>query len=174
MLLGLFEQMVKLRRFELAAQEKCKTGEIKFVHLYVGEEATAVGVCAHLGPTDWITSTHRGHGHALAKGMQPRVLMAELYGKATGCCAGRGGSMHLYDPKIGLFGTNGIVCGGNPSAVGAAIGATVRKSGQVSVAFFGDGGSNNGAFHESMNFAGVQHARSFLSAKTTYTRPRRL
>ncbi len=150
--------MVKLRRFELAAQEKCKTGEIKFVHLYVGEEATAVGVCAHLGPKDWITSTHRGHGHALAKGLDPRVLMAELYGKATGCCAGRGGSMHLYAPAIGLFGTNGIVCGGNPSAVGAAIGARVRKSGQVTVAFFGDGGSNNGSFHESMNFAGIQHA----------------
>ncbi len=118
MLLGLFEEMVKLRRFELAAQEKCKTGEIKFVHLYVGEEATAVGVCAHLNPTDWITSTHRGHGHALAKGLDPRVLMAELYGKATGCCAGRGGSMHLYAPAIGLFGTNGIVGGGNPSAGG--------------------------------------------------------
>jgi 2-oxoisovalerate dehydrogenase E1 component len=157
-LLALFEQLVKLRRFELAAQEKCKTGEIKFVHLYVGEEATAVGICAHLNREDWITSTHRGHGHALAKGMEPKVLMAELYGKATGCCAGRGGSMHLYDPKIGLFGTNGIVCGGNPSAVGAAISASVRKSGQVAVAFFGDGGSNNGAFHESINFAGIQHA----------------
>ena len=157
-LLQLFEKMVLLRQFELSAQEKCKTGEIKFVHLYIGEEATAVGVCAHLTPQDWITSTHRGHGHALAKGMDPKVLMAELYGKATGCCEGRGGSMHLYDPKIGLFGTNGIVCGGNPSAVGAAISATVRKSGQVAVAFFGDGGTNSGSFHESMNFAGVQHA----------------
>lgn len=157
-LLALYERLVELRRFELAAQEKCKTGEIKFVHLYVGEEATAVGICAHLRLSDWITSTHRGHGHALAKGMEPRVLMAELYGKATGCCAGRGGSMHLYDPKIGLFGTNGIVCGGNPSAVGAAISASVRKSGQIAVAFFGDGGSNNGAFHESINFAGIQRA----------------
>ncbi len=158
MLIQLYDQMVLLRKFELTAQEKCKTGEIKFVHLYIGEEATAVGVCAHLAPTDWITSTHRGHGHALAKGMPPKVLMAELYGKGTGCCEGRGGSMHLYDPKIGLFGTNGIVCGGNPSAVGAAMSATVRKSGQVSVAFFGDGGSNSGSFQESMNFAGIQHA----------------
>ncbi|MDB6092665.1 MAG: dehydrogenase [Verrucomicrobia bacterium] len=157
-LMQLFEKMVLLRQFELSAQEKCKTGEIKFVHLYIGEEATAVGVCAHLTSRDWITSTHRGHGHALAKGMDPKVLMAELYGKGTGCCEGRGGSMHLYDPKIGLFGTNGIVCGGNPSAVGAAISATVRKSGQVAVAFFGDGGSNSGSFHESINFAGVQHA----------------
>ncbi len=157
-LIQLFEQMVRLRRFELTAQERCRSGEIAFLHLYIGEEATAVGVCAHLKATDWITSTHRGHGHALAKGMPARNLMAELYGKVTGCCSGRGGSMHLYDPKVGLFGTNGIVCGGNPSAVGSAMGAAVRKSGQVSVAFFGDGGVNTGCFHEAMNFAGIQNA----------------
>jgi 2-oxoisovalerate dehydrogenase E1 component len=157
-LLELFERMVLIRRFELTAQERCRSGEIGFLHLYIGEEATAVGVCAHLHPNDWITSTHRGHGHALAKGMSAKSLMAELYGKATGCCSGRGGSMHLYDSKIGLFGTNGIVGGGTPSAVGVAIGSKVRKSGQVSVAFFGDGGSNNGSFHESMNFAAVQRA----------------
>ena len=157
-LLHLYEQMVLLRRFELMAQERCRSGEIAFLHLYIGEEATAVGVCAHLKATDWVTSTHRGHGHALAKGMHPRALMAELFGKTTGCCAGRGGSMHLYDPKIGFFGSNGIVGGGIPSAVGSAISARVRKSGQVSVAFFGDGGSNNGAFHESVNFAGIQNA----------------
>jgi 2-oxoisovalerate dehydrogenase E1 component len=157
-LLHLFEQMVLLRRFELAAEGRCKAGEIAFLHLYVGQEAVAVGVCANLSRTDWVTSTHRGHGHALAKGMSPAALMAELYGKVTGCCAGRGGSMHLYDPSIGLFGTNGIVGGGIPSAVGAAISARVRQSGQVAVAFFGDGGSNNGSFHESMNFAGIQRA----------------
>ena len=157
-LLHLFEQMVLLRRFELSAQERCKAGEIAFLHLYVGQEATAVGVCANLKHTDWVTSTHRGHGHALAKGMSARALMAELYGKVTGCCGGRGGSMHLYDPAVGLFGTNGIVGGGTPSAVGAAISARVRGTDQVSVAFFGDGGSNNGAFHESMNFAGIQRA----------------
>ncbi len=157
-LLRLFEQMVLLRRFELSAEGRCKAGEIAFLHLYVGQEATAVGVCANLKNTDWVTSTHRGHGHALAKGMSPRALMAELYGKVTGCCAGRGGSMHLYDPAIGLFGTNGIVGGGTPSAVGAAISARVRRSGQVAVAFFGDGGSNNGSFHESMNIAGIQRA----------------
>jgi len=157
-LLRMYEQMVLLRRFELTAQERCRAGEIGFLHLYVGEEATAVGVCAHLAHTDWVTSTHRGHGHALAKGMPARDLMAELFGKATGCCAGRGGSMHLYDAKVGLFGTNGIVCGGNPSAVGAALSARNRKSGQVAVAFFGDGGSNLGSFHEPMNFAGIQNA----------------
>ena len=157
-LLHLFEQMVLLRRFEVSAEGRCKAGEIAFLHLYVGQEATAVGVCANLRKTDWVTSTHRGHGHALAKGMAPRALMAELYGKVTGCCGGRGGSMHLYDPAVGLFGTNGIVGGGTPSAVGAAISARVRKTDQVSVAFFGDGGSNNGAFHESMNFAGIQRA----------------
>ena len=158
-LLRLYRLMVLLRRFELAAQEHYRKGEMPgFIHLYVGEEAVAAGVCAHLRPTDWITSTHRGHGHALAKGMAPRTLMAELYAKATGCCGGRGGSMHLYDPAIGLFGTNGIVVGGNPSAVGAALSARTRGTDGVAVAFFGDGGVNHGAFHESLNFAGAQRA----------------
>ena len=126
-MVGLYRSMVLLRKFELAAQVACRTGETPgFLHLYVGQEATATGVCAHLQPTDWITSTHRGHGHALAKGMDPRVLMAELYGKHDGCCGGRGGTMHLYDPAIGLFGTNGLVGGGIPSAVGAAISAKYR------------------------------------------------
>ncbi|HEY8666784.1 MAG TPA: thiamine pyrophosphate-dependent enzyme, partial [Tepidisphaeraceae bacterium] len=130
LLLRLYEQMVLLRRFELNAQALNRAGKLPgFLHLYIGQEATAVGVCAHLKTDDWITSTHRGHGHALAKGLPPRELMAELYAKATGCCGGRGGSMHLYDPAHGLFGTNGLVGGGIPSAVGAAIGATVRKSG---------------------------------------------
>ncbi len=154
-----YRQMFLLRRFELTAQECYRRGEMPgFIHLYVGQEAVAVGVCAHLRPDDWITSTHRGHGHALAKGMTSRALMAELFAKATGCCGGRGGSMHLYDAGIGLFGTNGIVVGGNPSAVGAAISAKTRGTDGVSVAFFGDGGVNHGAFHESINLAGVQRA----------------
>ena len=158
-LMRLYEQMVLLRRFELAAQVACRKGETPgFLHLYIGEEATAVGVCAHLVRTDWITSTHRGHGHALAKGMSPNTLMAELFGKRDGCCGGRGGTMHLYDKSSGLFGTNGLVGGGIPSAVGAGISAKVRKTGGVGVAFFGDGGSNHAAFHESLNFAGVQKA----------------
>lgn len=160
-LLRLYEQMVLLRRFELAAQVACRKGETPgFLHLYVGEEATAVGVCAHLKRTDWITSTHRGHGHALAKGMSPNTLMAELYGKRDGCCGGRGGTMHLYDRASGLFGTNGLVGGGLPSAVGVGIAAKVKKNDGLGVAFFGDGATNHAAFHESLNFAGVQKAQT--------------
>ena len=158
-LLRLYEQMMLLRKFELTAQVLNRNGKLPgFLHLYIGEEASAVGVCAHLKPDDWITSTHRGHGHALAKGVSPRALMAEINGKVTGICGGRGGSMHLYDASSGLFGTNGIVAGGIPSAVGAAISASVRKTKQVSVAFFGDGAVNHGAFHESVNFATIQKA----------------
>ena len=155
----LYRQMSLLRKFELAAQVACRAGETPgFLHLYIGEEAVAVGVCAHLTATDWITSTHRGHGHALAKGMDPNVLMAELYGKRDGCCGGRGGTMHLYDAPTGLFGTNGLVGGGLPSAVGAAISAKYRGTDGMSVAFFGDGAANHAAFHESLNFAGVMRA----------------
>ena len=158
-LLRMYEQMVLLRRFELTVQDLYKSGKLPgFVHLYVGEEAVAVGVCAHLTNEDWITSTHRGHGPALAKGLSARALMAELYAKATGCCGGRGGSMHLYDPPTGLFGTNGLVGAGIPLAVGAAISARVRKTGGVAVAFFGDGAVNHGTFHESINFAAAQQA----------------
>jgi 2-oxoisovalerate dehydrogenase E1 component len=158
-LLGLYREMQMLRKFELAAQVACRSGETPgFLHLYVGEEAVAVGACAHLRRSDWVTSTHRGHGHALAKGMDPNVLMAELYGKGDGCCGGRGGTMHLYDPSVGLFGTNGLVGGGIPSAVGAAISAKHRKTGDVAVAFFGDGATNHAAFHESLNFAGFMRA----------------
>jgi 2-oxoisovalerate dehydrogenase E1 component len=158
-LLGLYEKMVLLRRFESVAQTACRKGETPgFLHLYIGEEATAVGVCAHLFPTDWITSTHRGHGHALAKGVPPHVLMAELFGKRDGCCGGRGGTMHLYDRSVGLFGTNGIVAAGISHAVGVGMGARARGSDAIGVAFFGDGAVNHGGFHESLNFAGVQRA----------------
>ncbi len=158
-LLRLYEQMVLLRQFELAAQARYKAGEMPgFIHLYIGEEAVAAGVCAHLTDRDWITSTHRGHGHALAKGMTPRALMAELYAKATGCCGGRGGSMHLYDAAHGVFGTNGIVGGGIAHAVGAALSARTRGTKHIAAAFFGDGAVNHGAFHESLNFAGAQAA----------------
>lgn len=154
MLVQLYEQMFLLREFETRAGKHYRAGEMPgFIHLYVGEEAVAVGVCAHLRPDDWITSTHRGHGHALAKGVTPEALMGELWGRATGCCGGRGGSMHLYAPEVGLLGTNGFVGGGIPSAVGTALAARVRKTDQVGVAFFGDGAVNHGAFHESMNLA---------------------
>ena len=158
-LLRLYEQMVLIRRFELAAQDVYKKGEMPgFIHLYIGEEATAIGVCAHLRTDDWITSTHRGHGHALAKGVPPELVMAELYARIGGCCGGRGGSMHLYAKKYGLFGTNGFVGGGIPSSVGVGLSARTRGTDQVTVCFFGDGAVNHGAFHESINFAGVQKA----------------
>ena len=129
-----------------------------FAHLYIGEEATAIGVMAHLRQDDWITSTHRGHGHALAKGVPPKMLLAELAGKATGCNGGRGGTMHVYMPSVGLLGTNGLVGGGIPAAVGLAISAKTRGTDQVAVSFFGDGATSHGAFHESLNFAGIQNA----------------
>jgi 2-oxoisovalerate dehydrogenase E1 component len=158
-LVELYRQMQLLRKFELAAQVACRAGETPgFLHLYIGEEAVATGICAHLRKDDWVTSTHRGHGHALAKGMDPNILMAELYGRADGCCGGRGGTMHLYDAGVGLFGTNGLVGGGIPSAVGAAISAKFRDTDNVAVAFFGDGAANHAAFHESLNFAGVMRA----------------
>jgi 2-oxoisovalerate dehydrogenase E1 component len=159
LLLRLYAEMALLRRFELVAQDVYKKGEMPgFIHLYVGEEATAVGVCAHLAEDDWITSTHRGHGHALAKGVPPERVLAELYGRAGGASGGRGGSMHLFAPDRGLFGTNGFVGGGIPAAVGLGLSARTRGTRQVAVAFFGDGAVNHGAFHESINFAGAQDA----------------
>jgi 2-oxoisovalerate dehydrogenase E1 component len=155
--LALYEQMMLIRRFELIAQDVYRKGEMPgFIHLYVGEEATAVGVCAHLRRDDWVTSTHRGHGHALAKGVSPGEVLAELYGRSGGCCGGRGGSMHLYKLDAGLFGTNGFVGGGLPATVGLGFAARTRGTDQVAVAFFGDGAVNHAAFHESINLAGVQ------------------
>lgn len=155
-LLELYEKMVLLRQFELRVQSEYKQSRMPgFLHLYIGQEAVATGVCAHLRQDDWITSTHRGHGHALAKGVEPRVIMAELYGKATGCNGGRGGSMHLYEPSAGLLGTNGFVGGGIPAAVGTGLSAKVRGTDQIGVAFFGDGAVNHGTFHESINLAAV-------------------
>jgi 2-oxoisovalerate dehydrogenase E1 component len=158
-LLALYERMLLLRRFEQAAQTACRKGETPgFLHLYIGEEATGVGICDHLRPSDWITSTHRGHGHALAKGMSPDTLMAELYGRADGCCGGRGGTMHLYDRSVGLFGTNGLVGAGIPQAVGAGMAARRLNGDGMAVAFFGDGASNHATFHEGINLAGALSA----------------
>lgn len=162
-MLDLYERMVLLRRFESVAQTACRKGETPgFLHLYIGQEATAVGVCAHLTTRDWITSTHRGHGHALAKGMNPNILMAELFGKRDGCCGGRGGTMHLYDRSVGLFGTNGIVAAGISHAVGAGLSARIRGRDDIGVAFFGDGAINHGGFHELINFAGIRKAPAVL------------
>lgn len=158
-LLNLFEQMVLLRKFETVAQVACRKGETPgFLHLYIGQEATGVGVCAHLRRSDWVTSTHRGHGHALAKGADPRRVMAELFGKVDGICGGRGGTMHLYDRSVGLFGTNGIVGAGIGHAVGIGMSARQQGRDDIGVAFFGDGAANHGAFHEVLNFAAVNNA----------------
>lgn len=155
-LLAIHRTMVRIRVFESRVQELFSEGRLPgFVHTYVGEEAIAAGVCALLRPDDYITSTHRGHGHAIAKGMSLRALMAELYGKATGACRGRGGSMHVADFSLGMLGANGIVGGGFGIAAGAAMSAKYRGTNQVAVCFFGDGGINKGTFHEALNFAAV-------------------
>ena len=156
-LLSMYEKMLLIQKFELEVQKNYQKGEMPgFVHLYVGEEAVAVGVCDNLRKDDWITSTHRGHGHAIAKGVDVKSVLAELYGKVTGCNGGRGGSMHLYSHKDGLFGTNGLVAGGIPLAVGLGIAAQVKNEDNVAISFFGDGAVCHGAFHESLSLASIR------------------
>ena len=153
-LLGMYRKMLTIRRFEERAAELYAAGRMPgFVHLYVGEEAVATGVCASLTDRDFITSTHRGHGHVIAKGGKTELMMAELYGKATGYCKGKGGSMHIADVDLGILGANGIVGAGQPISVGAAFACKYRKTDAVAVCFFGDGASNRGTFHEAMNMA---------------------
>ncbi len=155
-LLEMHRRMLVIRGFEQRVAALYRDGEIPgFVHLSIGQEASAVGACWPLGPTDVITSTHRGHGHCLAKGLDPLGMFAELMGKDQGSNRGRGGSMHIADPTIGIFGANGIVAAGLPIAVGAATAAQLRADGGVAVAFFGDGAVAQGAFHEAMNLAAV-------------------
>ena len=156
LLLAYYRKMLELRLFELKVQELYRNGRLPgFVHLYVGEEAVAVGVCSNLGAPDLIFSTHRGHGHALAKGVPASIVLAELWGKSTGSSGGRGGSMHMYAPEYGFMGTNGIVGAPIPLATGAALSAMLRKNGQVVVCFFGDGAVNSGSFHEAVNLGAV-------------------
>ena len=156
LLLKAWRDMVTIRRFEERVQDEFSKGGIPgFVHLYAGQEASAVGVCAHLGPGDRIASTHRGHGHSIAKGCDVTGMMLELFGKQGGLCAGKGGSMHIADLDQGMLGANGIVGGGPPLAVGAALTAKTLRSGNVAVAFVGDGGSNQGTTFEAMNLAVV-------------------
>ena len=155
-LLYLYEKMYELRRFEEEASTTYKAGEIPgFVHLYHGEEAVAAGVCANLGDDDIVSSTHRGHGHAVAKGVPAKEALAELYGKEGGCSRGRGGSMHMYKKEVGFLGTNGMVGGGIGLGVGAGLTIKTLKKDAVSVVFFGDGASNMGIFYESLNLASV-------------------
>jgi len=155
-LLWMYERMQLIRIFE--NRVKVEFGKAKipgFVHLYAGEEAIAVGICAHLTDADYMTSTHRGHGHCIAKGVDPRGMMAELFGKATGTCKGKGGSMHIADMDKGMLGANGIVGGGIPLACGAALTAKTLGTGGVAVCFFGDGAANQGTFHEGLNLAAI-------------------
>jgi acetoin:2,6-dichlorophenolindophenol oxidoreductase subunit alpha len=154
--LQLYELMVRIRRFEEAVVNLFARGKIPgFLHTYIGEEAVAAGVCANLTLEDKITSTHRGHGHMVAKGGRFDKAMAELYGKATGYNKGKGGSMHIAEPDLGMLGANAIVSAGIPIATGAALTAHYLGKDWVGVAFFGDGASNEGAFHESLNLASV-------------------
>jgi len=156
LLLGIYRNIYATRRFELQCIELYREGFIRgYLHPYLGEEAIAAGVCAALRRSDYIVSTHRGHGHCISKGADLKRMMAEIMGRADGYCAGRGGSMHISSRKDNNLGANGIVGGGIPIATGAAMGIKVKGTDQVVVDFFSDGASNNGVFAESLNLAGV-------------------
>lgn len=155
-LLDMYERMVQIRVFEDLASKNFADGLVPgFVHLYAGEEAVAVGVCSHLTDRDYITSTHRGHGHCIAKGVDIDGMVAELMGKSGGTCNGKGGSMHIADVHKGMLGANGIVGAGLPLATGAALTAKTLGTGGVAISFFGDGASNQGTFHEAINLAAI-------------------
>jgi pyruvate dehydrogenase E1 component alpha subunit len=157
-LLDAYRVMRTIRDFEERLHTEFATGEIPgFVHLYAGEEAIAAGVIGHLRATDYVASTHRGHGHAIAKGCDVKGMMAEIYGKRTGICHGKGGSMHIADLDQGMLGANGIVGGGPPLVCGVGLKAKVTKTDQVGVSFTGDGGSNQGTFLEALNLASAWH-----------------
>ena len=176
--LRLYRTVLLIRRFEDRVYRLFLDGEIPgTLHQYQGQEAVAAGVCDVLRRDDWITSTHRPHGHALAKGVSARAAMAELYGKATGCCGGKGGSMHLGDPEVGMLPAIAIVAGGNTVVTGLGLAMKLRRTDQVAVCFFGEGASNEGAFHEGLNFAAVEQLpivlvceNNLYGASTPYTR----
>ena len=155
-LLLMYRNMLRVRRFEERLAEESARGNIPgLLHLYVGEEAVAVGACSAIRKEDYITSTHRGHGHCIAKGGELRKMMAELFAKETGYCKGRGGSMHIAAPEIGIVGCSAIAGAGIPIAAGVGLSSKLRKTDKVCVSFFGDGASNTGAFHEGMNLAAL-------------------
>lgn len=154
--LWIYDRMTAIRQFEERVSKLFAEGRIPgFVHLYAGEEAVAVGVCAHLTDRDYITSTHRGHGHCIAKGVELAPMMAELFGRSGGLCKGKGGSMHVADMSKGMLGANGIVGGGPPLACGAGLTAKTQNTGAVTACFFGDGGAEQGTTHEAMNLAAI-------------------
>jgi pyruvate dehydrogenase E1 component alpha subunit len=155
-LLWMYERMGLVREFEERLRTLVQRGvPVGPVHFYTGQEAVAVGVCAALRLSDWIASTHRGHGHCIAKGVDVRAMMAELYGKTTGTNRGKGGSMHITDVRVGMLGVNPIVGMGTPHAVGAALSARVRGTDEIAVAFFGEGAASMGVVHEAMNLASI-------------------
>jgi pyruvate dehydrogenase E1 component alpha subunit len=156
-LIQLYERMVTIREVEQKLMEVFSKGEIPgFIHVSIGQEATPVAVCSWLKDSDYMSNTHRGHGHALAKGIDLNFFMAELFGRRNGLCRGRSGSMHLADRNIGILGANGIVGGGIPIATGAAFAAQYKKTKRVTVCFFGEGATNEGTFHESLNIASLR------------------
>ena len=157
-LLHMYRTMVKIRRFEETVRDLFFQGQIPgFVHVSIGEEAVPTGVCAALTDDDYITTTHRGHGHMLAKGGELKPMMAEIFGRFTGYCKGKGGSKHIVSYDLGILGANGIVGAGIPIATGAALASSFRNNTAVAVSFFGDGASNEGTFHESLNLASLWH-----------------
>jgi len=173
-LIGFLAEMLLIRRFEEKVTERFRAGELAgFLHACIGQEAVAVGVCRALEYGDMIASTHRAHGHVLANGTPPNEVMAELYGKVEGCSHGYGGSMHLYDVARGNMGANAVVGGGLPATVGAALAFQMRHEPRVAVAFFGDGATNTGAFHESLNLAQLWHVPAIFVCETTVGRNRR-
>ena len=155
-LIELYRQMVTVRQFETMAGEYFAAGKIPgFIHLSIGQEASSVGVCSCLRPDDYVITTHRGHGHMIAKGADLKRMVAELFGKKDGYCKGKGGSMHIADFSIGILGANGVVAGGLPIITGAGLSIKLRKTDQVAVCFFGDGATNRGPVHEAMNMASI-------------------
>jgi TPP-dependent pyruvate/acetoin dehydrogenase alpha subunit len=155
-LIEMYRLMVRVRLFEEAVARLLREGRIvSVVHLSAGQEAVAVGACSAIGAQDWITSTHRGHGHLIAKGGDIRRMFAELFGRVDGYCRGKGGSMHIADVDLGMLGANGIVGAGLPIAVGAAFASRYRGEGEVCLSFFGDGATNQGTFHEALNMAAI-------------------
>jgi pyruvate dehydrogenase E1 component alpha subunit len=168
--LELYEQMLLIRRFEEKAAEMYQLGKIRgFLHLYIGEEAVGVGAMRALGPEDSIVTTYRDHGHALARGISPRLLMAEMFGKSTGCSRGRGGSMHFFDAEHRFYGGYAIVGGGLPIAAGIALADKMQgRAGRITACFFGDGAVAEGEFHETMNLAALWHLPVLFLCENNY------
>jgi len=155
-LLSIYQKMVTVRKFETLTGELFAAGKIPgFIHLSIGQEGSSVGVCSVLRLDDYIITTHRGHGHVIAKGGDLKRMFAELMGRKTGYCKGKGGSMHIADFSLGILGANGVVAGGFPIVIGAGLSIKLRKTDQVAVCFFGDGASNRGPFHEALNMAAI-------------------